>query len=257
MVATGATGEWVRAVRTVLMAGLIGQFTLLAILAATVGLGGAGWITGAAYGLVTAALVERGMRRSGLRAPGPGDRVTLTRAALVGCVAAMVADSFHRDPPVDVLVSIAVVALVLDGVDGPVARRTGTVTPFGARFDMEVDSFLLLVLSAYVARSMAVWVLAIGAMRYAFVVAGWAFGWMRARLPPRYWRKVVSAVQGIVLVIAVAGVLSTPWTMFALTAALALLLESFGRDVVWLWRSGRPAETGGSRHLGEGIPPPG
>ena len=42
-------------------------------------------------------------------------------------------------------------ALLLDAVDGGVARRTGTVSGFGARFDMEVDAFLILVLSGYVA----------------------------------------------------------------------------------------------------------
>ena len=43
------------------------------------------------------------------------------------------------------------VALALDGVDGQVARRTGTVSALGARFDMEVDAFLVLVLSVHVA----------------------------------------------------------------------------------------------------------
>ena len=51
------------------------------------------------------------------------------------------------------LVVLAAVALVLDGVDGQVARRTGTVSALGARFDMEVDAFLMLVLSVYVASS--------------------------------------------------------------------------------------------------------
>ena len=49
------------------------------------------------------------------------------------------------------LVGLTAVALALDGVDGRVARRTETVTAVGARFDMEVDAFLILVLSVYVA----------------------------------------------------------------------------------------------------------
>ena len=48
--------------------------------------------------------------------------------------------------------SLAVVALALDAVDGRVARRTGTVSPFGARLDGEADAFLMLVLSVHVAR---------------------------------------------------------------------------------------------------------
>ena len=96
------------------------------------------------------------------------------------------------------LVTLAVVALALDAVDGWVARRTGTASPLGARFDGEVDAFLILVLSVYVARSAGAWVLAIGAARYAFLAAGWLLPWMREPLPPRYWRKVVAATQGIV-----------------------------------------------------------
>ena len=72
---------------------------------------------------------------------------------------------------------------------------------------MEVDAFLILVLSVYVARSVGPWVLAIGVARYAFVVAGWLLPWLREPLPPRYWRKVVAAIQGIVLTVAAADVL--------------------------------------------------
>ena len=78
--------------------------------------------------------------------------------------------------------------------------------------------------------------LAIGAARYAFLVAGWLLPWMRAQLPPRHWRKVVAATQGIVLAIAAADVLPLAVTQVALLVALALLSESFGRDVWWLWR---------------------
>jgi surface antigen len=59
--------------------------------------------------------------------------------------------------------------------------------------------------------------------------------WVRARLPYRYWRKVVAAIQGVVLTVAAADVAPQAPTSVALTVALALLAESFGRDLVWLW----------------------
>jgi hypothetical protein len=90
-----------------------------------------------------------------------------------------------------------------------------------------------LVLSVYVARSMGPWVLAIGLMRYAFLVAG-ALPWMRVALPARYWRKVVAAAQGIVLTVVAADVVPRAWASAALVLALMLLVESFGRDVRWL-----------------------
>jgi phosphatidylglycerophosphate synthase len=221
--------------------GLIVQVVLLAVLAGTVGLGSAGWLAGFAYGAVTCAALTRGLRRSGASELGRADRVTLARATLVGAVAAITADSFdHRAAPVAVLVALAIVALVLDGVDGQVARRSGTATDLGARFDVEVDASLLLVLSLYVMGPVGSWVLAIGVIRYAFVVATWALPWMRRSLPRRFWPKVVAVTQGIVLVSAAADVLPRPLTTAALAVSLALLVESFGRSVGWLWQH-RPA----------------
>jgi phosphatidylglycerophosphate synthase len=222
-------------VRTGPTTGLIGQFALLAAIAGTTGLGAAGWLAGIAYGLIACAVLDRGLLRSGADALGPADRVTLGRSTLVGGVTALTVDSFTRPTSVAALVALAGVALALDAVDGQVARRTGTCSALGARFDMEVDAFLLLVLSVYVARPMGGWVLAIGAMRYAYVAASWLLPWMDGTLPPRYWRKVVAAVQGIVLVLAMADVLPLPVLTAAVAASLALLVESFGRDVGWLW----------------------
>jgi phosphatidylglycerophosphate synthase len=216
--------------------GLIAQLVLLATLTGTVGLRGPGWVVGITCGVIMNIALAYGLTRFGADALGPADRVTLTRATLVCGVAALTADSFTRPAPVPTLVALTVVALVLDGVDGWVARRTETASRLGARFDMEVDAFLIFVLSVYVARQAGWWVLAIGAARYAFVVAGWLLPWMRGSLPARYWRKVVAAVQGIVLALAVAGFVPTPWMSVLLAGALALLTESFGRDVWWLRR---------------------
>jgi phosphatidylglycerophosphate synthase len=219
--------------------GLIFLMVLLTTLAVTVGLGVAGWLAGTAYGVALAATLHRALNRAG-HDLGPANVVTLIRATLVGAVTALAVESYWRPVPVAVLTGITIAALALDWVDGQVARRTGTVTPLGARFDMEVDSFLLLVLGVYVARSYGPWVLAVGAMRYVFVVAMWLLPWLRADLPPRYWRKVVAAIQGIVLVAAASGVLPRPVALAGLIGALVLLVESFGRDVRWLWRHRTP-----------------
>lgn len=139
--------------------------------------------------------------------------------------------------PVVVLVGLATAALVLDAVDGRVARRTGTVTALGARFDMEVDAFLLLVLSVHVAGLVGPWALGIGLLRYAFVAAGWVAPWLRGALPPRYSAKVVAAAAGVVLVAAASGVLPPPLSAALVAAVLASLTWSFAHDVAWLWRT--------------------
>ena len=125
---------------------------------------------------------------------------------------------------------------MLDAVDGQVARWTGTASRLGATFDQETDALLLIVLSIYVARSVGVWVLAIGGMRYAFLVAGWVLPWLRGPLPSSLWGKTVAAVQGIVLLVATAEVLPRPATVITLALSLGLLVESFSQSVVWLWR---------------------
>ncbi|HKD87266.1 MAG TPA: CDP-alcohol phosphatidyltransferase family protein, partial [Streptosporangiaceae bacterium] len=141
------------------------------------------------------------------------------------------------------LVTLSAVALALDAVDGQVARRTGTATSLGGRFDGEVDAFLILLLSIAVSQAYGSWVLVIGAARYALLLAGWLIPWLAAPLPPRYWRKVVAAVQGIVLTVAASGLLDSLIGMIAVAAALLLLAESFGRDVIWLYRTGAGPRT--------------
>ncbi len=230
-----------RTVRTGPAVGLIAQLALLGVLAGSVGLGVAGWLAGAAWGVATYVILARGLARSGGDRLGPADRVTLARATLVGGVTALVADAFDRPVSVPTLVTLAGVALVLDAVDGWVARRTETVSGLGALFDMEVDAFLILVLSVYAAPTVGGWVLAIGAARYAFGVAGRLWPWVRALLPPRYWRKVVAATQGTVLAVVATGALPTAAAMVAVAVSLALLAESFGRDVWWVWRR-RPGQ---------------
>ena len=166
----------------------------------------------------------------------PASWVTLARATLAVGVAALAADSFTHDTPVALLVTLAGVALVLDAVDGWVARRTGTATALGARLDGEVDAFLILALSVYVAPACGAWVLAIGTARYLFLAGEWLLPCMRAPLPPRRWRKVAAATQGIVLTVAAAGVLPLALTQALLLAALALLAASMAECVWWLWR---------------------
>ena len=153
--------------------GLIAQLLLLAVLAGTAGLGAAGWVVGVACAVTMAAALARGLARGSGDRLGPASWLTLGRATLAVGVAALVADSFTHDTPVSLLVTLAAVALALDLVDGWVARRTRTATALGARFDGEVDAFLIIALSVYIAPALGAWVLAIGAARYVFLSGEW------------------------------------------------------------------------------------
>ena len=79
-----------------------------------------------------------------------------------------------------------------------------------------------------------IWVLLIGLMRYLFVLAGSRYPWLVGPLPPSRARKVVAAVQGVVLVAAMVPALPASLTVAAVLGALLSLLWSFGRDTLWL-----------------------
>src|SRR5499427_1246930 len=230
-------------IRLATILGLLATAALLCVVSATAGLGVTGWITGLATGSAATALIVTARRRSDQPAIFPADWVTLTRALLIAGVAGLVADSFGRPLSVTALVILSTAALVLDAVDGQVARRTGTATPLGARIDGEVDAFLILLLSIAVSQDYGGWVLVIGAARYALLLAGWLIPWLAAPLPPRYWGKVVAAVVGIVLIVAASGLVDRRTGMIAVAVALLLLGESFGRNVIWLYRTGAGPRT--------------
>jgi phosphatidylglycerophosphate synthase len=227
----------VRRVHTGPIVGLLVLLVLLVALTATVGLGAPGWVAGMAAGAGGAVALAGALARRPAYRLGPADVVTLSRAVLVGGVAALSADAVAGgSAPAGTLVTLATIALVLDAVDGVVARRSGTASEFGARLEMEVDAFLILVLSGYVARTTGQWVLAIGAARYIFVAATWVLPWLRAPLAARFWGKVVAAVAGVALTAAAAQVLPHAATALVLIVVLGLLAESFGHQVGGLWR---------------------
>lgn len=136
------------------------------------------------------------------------------------------------------LAGLATAGAVLDAVDGPLARRTGTTSRFGARFDMETDAFLIVTLSVLVWRldKAGAWVLLSGAMRYVFVAASWRWPWLAADLPPSLRRKAVCVVQIVSLIAAVAPIVPAGPAAVIAGGGLALLTWSFAVDVAWLAR---------------------
>jgi phosphatidylglycerophosphate synthase len=170
---------------------------------------------------------------------GPPSRVTLARAALVFPVAALVlVPGVGGTAGAWWIIALSTVALVMDGFDGWVARRTASSTPFGARFDMELDAFLLMALSLLVWQDgrVGVWVLLIGGLRYLFVAAAIPLPALGGELPPSFRRKVVCVIQGIALLVALGPIIPGPLAVGVSAVALASLLYSFGVDALWLLR---------------------
>lgn len=168
---------------------------------------------------------------------GWANRVTLVRAVLVAVMAgALAANAFVG--AIWQWLAIAVIALLLDGVDGWIARRTKSHTRFGARFDMELDALLILLLCAGLLRleSLGFWVLLIGAMRYLFIAASWQFPWLSKPLFASFRRKAVCVWQAVALLLALTPLTSHLVASLLAISALISLLYSFGVDVWWLYR---------------------
>ena len=166
---------------------------------------------------------------------GAANVVTLLRLALVSILVIPLAGATAA--PV-AIIAIATIALILDGVDGWLARRQHLSSRFGAAFDMEVDSVFALVLAllAAVVGGVGWWVILLGLPRYLFGLAQLALPWLTAPLPPRYSGKVICVIQLMVLI-----VVQSPWVPAVVAAALTVgvlgaLAWSFGRDIVALWR---------------------
>ena len=164
------------------------------------------------------------------------DLVTGLRIVLTGLVAVLAV----LDAPSAVLAVVLVVALLSDLVDGPIARATGTASPFGARLDMEADAFLILVLSAVVATEHGAWVLGLGLARYVFGLGFRIVPRLRHEPAQRPWCKVVAGLLATVLAVSAVGFLPNAVETVALVVVAALLAESFAHEALDRWRVGSP-----------------
>ncbi|MBT2323399.1 CDP-alcohol phosphatidyltransferase family protein [Variovorax paradoxus] len=170
---------------------------------------------------------------------GPANRVTLARLALIALIAACVGE-----PLADAhtmawgVILVGTTAALLDAVDGPLARRGGLASEFGARFDMEADALTVLVLCLLVFHfdKAGAWVLAAGLMRYAFVLAMRPWPWMARPLPPSQRRKAVCVAQITSLLVCLGPIITLPWSRALAAASLAALSASFAVDIAWLAR---------------------
>jgi phosphatidylglycerophosphate synthase len=168
---------------------------------------------------------------------GPANQITTLRAALLAVVTACLAEA-RTEPVAWVVALISVGVTSLDGIDGWLARRSGLSSSFGARFDMEIDALLILVLAvlAWQFGKAGAWVVLAGAMRYLFVAGSYVWHWLDAPLPPSTRRKAVCVIQIVGLVFVVSPALTAAAGGVVAAITLAALTWSFGVDVLWLWR---------------------
>lgn len=169
---------------------------------------------------------------------GVANVVTLLRAGIAALFAGLIGHSIPRPEGAWIIAVLATAALVLDGMDGWLARRSGMASVFGARFDMEVDAFFILILAVLVWQwgKAGAWVILSGAMRYGFVALSYGLPWLNGPLPRRRRRQTVCVIQAIVLGLCLTPPVVPPLSTVLAGAALGLLALSFVIDIGWLWR---------------------
>jgi phosphatidylglycerophosphate synthase len=177
------------------------------------------------------------------RSTTAADRVTMGRAVLASGCGAVAATVLLGPVPARTwwLTALAVPTLLLDAVDGLVARRTGCATAAGARLDEQVDAGVLVVLCLAAAPAVGAWALLIGAMRYVFVVASWSLPVLRTPIPRSPFRRAVAGYQGAALVAVLAPGVPLGAATAAAGLALGLLVTSFGHQVLAIRRMSRDA----------------
>jgi phosphatidylglycerophosphate synthase len=202
---------------------------------------GADYIRRSLTFFIAAALLAMG--RVGAHHPfprfGAANFVTMLRVALVAGVAGLIGE-LPSQAIARLGVAAVVIVAVLDGVDGWLARRSKEISPFGARFDMEVDAALILILSilVWLHGKAGPWVIACGLMRYAFVAAGWVLTWLAGPLRSTIRGKTVAIAQFFGLGAALLPVVPVPLSNAIAGVTLATLVWSFGVDIAWLKRQG-------------------
>jgi phosphatidylglycerophosphate synthase len=188
-----------------------------------------------AFAVAVVPLVVLAWRHLDAPSFGAANTVTLLRLALTAMLSALLLT------PASVAslwfcIATATCALLLDGLDGRLARRNDTESRFGARFDMEVDALLILVLAllAWHFGRAGIWVLLAGLLRYAFVLAAYVMPWMRATLPPSTRRKAACIIQSAALLVCMGPIVPEQLAPWIAAAGVGLLVYSFTVDIVWL-----------------------
>jgi len=159
---------------------------------------------------------------------GLGNVVTVVRLALASSIG-LVPDSV----PTWSLGALVFVIFALDGLDGWLAKRAGDTSAFGAHFDMETDSFLVLLigLELFTRGRYGAWVLGPGLLHYAYVLCLWLFPPKNGEIPRFDFGR--HAFTGLMLGLILGMVLGAPFGAVATALGGGLVTVSFAHSFYW------------------------
>lgn len=191
----------------------------------------------ALYGLIASCVLVFIPAHLPHRRFGLANIATLVRAVLISVLAGYLGAVTAASAALSwMIVAVSLACIALDGVDGWLARRAGSSSQFGGRFDRELDGLLVLVLSLLLWQmdKAGAWVLLIGAMHYGFLAMSLALPGGVRDLPESRFRQWVGVLQTVVLLVCLSPLMTSPWSERLLALGLIVLLGSFGRDFLRL-----------------------
>lgn len=123
--------------------------------------------------------------------------------------------------------------VLLDVVDGYVARKYNLQSDFGLYFDMETDSFYVAVVSSilYLKGMAPSWILFIGFLRYINVAVYTIFRLKPKKEPKQRFASIIAGT--LFTILAAAFVLPPKIRLIALSIISVLLVISFGKSALY------------------------
>lgn len=130
-----------------------------------------------------------------------------------------------------------ITVVLLDIVDGYLARRFKLQSDFGLYFDMETDAFFVAVVSSilYLKGMAPQWLLFVGLLRYLNVAAYAIFKVKPKKEPKQRFASIIAGTFFTIL--SVAFILPATVRLIALSIISVLIVISFGKSILFYLRS--------------------
>ena len=170
--------------------------------------------------------------------PGLANRLTILRGLLVCTLAGFLFQHMPEGRLAWLPGLLFIATLIIDGLDGWIARRRGETTAFGVFLDRDFDALgtLIAILLAVHYSRLPDWYIAMGMVYYLF-----SFGqWLREKsglplypLPASRYRRVISVLQSTFIAAALLPLPLFPTSSLPALLVSAPVLAGFIRD----WRS--------------------
>jgi phosphatidylglycerophosphate synthase len=144
----------------------------------------------------------------------------------------LIAVSIHNSLSDLVLFIIFGCVILMDGLDGAVARRFKQTSSAGEYLDMEIDALFVFLISCihYMEQKLAIWIIIPGSMRYVY---GLLFFWMQEPLKTKPGKRIRSTIAALFFIsllfpFILSKEIYTPLVFFS----SSLIIISFGISIV-------------------------